>query len=262
MKLKGKMGKYRGKYNFIALCGRGLGRGGKKAAFTIAEVLITIGIIGVVAAISLPTLLTNVQEKVTVHKLETVYSKLNSAFKMMIEEDGEFTNNRSASQRELDIYDNLPKFLKVANKCYGAPCSIYVSGAKTKYLDGSPYGGGGYISYHNFILPDSTWVAVLGIGQCNNDVDFHNPAGRGSYDGLCARIFVDLNGKKGPNKFGVDTFIFHLMTNGLIPIGGKKEIIWMNQYSQNCPIKSGHSGGYACTAWVLQNKNMNYLHQK
>ena len=44
-----------------------------KRAFTIAEVLITLGIIGIVAAMTLPVVIGNYQKKVTVEKLKTVY---------------------------------------------------------------------------------------------------------------------------------------------------------------------------------------------
>lgn len=44
----------------------------KKAAFTLAEVLITLGIIGVVAAMTMPSLIQNYQEKATVTKLKNV----------------------------------------------------------------------------------------------------------------------------------------------------------------------------------------------
>ena len=40
----------------------------KFKAFTLAEILITLGIIGVVAAMTIPTLITNYQKKQTVTK--------------------------------------------------------------------------------------------------------------------------------------------------------------------------------------------------
>lgn len=48
-----------------------------KKAFTLAEVLITLGIIGVVAAITIPGLITKYQKLATVVKLKKVYSQLN-----------------------------------------------------------------------------------------------------------------------------------------------------------------------------------------
>ena len=51
----------------------------KKAAFTLAEVLITLGIIGIVAAMTLPTLIANYQKKVVETRLISFYSKINQA---------------------------------------------------------------------------------------------------------------------------------------------------------------------------------------
>ena len=49
----------------------------KKLAFTLAEVLMTLGIIGVVAAMTLPTLITDFQKRSTVTMVKTLYSKIN-----------------------------------------------------------------------------------------------------------------------------------------------------------------------------------------
>ena len=54
----------------------------KNTAFTLAEVLITLGIIGVVAAMTLPTLINNYNKAVAVAKLQKAYSAMNQAFKM------------------------------------------------------------------------------------------------------------------------------------------------------------------------------------
>ena len=59
----------------------------KRTAFTLAEVLITLGIIGIVAALTLPTLTSRYQEKVFITKLEKTYSILVSAYKLAVEEN-------------------------------------------------------------------------------------------------------------------------------------------------------------------------------
>lgn len=51
----------------------------RKVAFTLAEVLITLGIIGVVAALTLPLLITNVQSKIRTARIENIEQKLNQA---------------------------------------------------------------------------------------------------------------------------------------------------------------------------------------
>lgn len=60
----------------------------KKSAFTLAEVLITLGIIGVVAAMTIPTLLAKYQEKQTVTKLKQTYSILSQAIRSVQEDVG------------------------------------------------------------------------------------------------------------------------------------------------------------------------------
>ncbi|MBO8430576.1 type II secretion system protein [Spirochaetes bacterium] len=63
----------------------------RKAAFTLAEVLITLGIIGVVAAMTLPTVITNVQKKVVENQLKVFNTTINNAFKMVqVEHGGSF----------------------------------------------------------------------------------------------------------------------------------------------------------------------------
>lgn len=47
-----------------------------KKGFTLAEVLITLGIIGVVAALTMPVLMANYKKQQTVTQLKKVYSAL------------------------------------------------------------------------------------------------------------------------------------------------------------------------------------------
>ena len=61
----------------------------KKAAFTLAEVLITLGIIGIVAAMTLPILIANYQKKVVETRLISFYSKINQAYRMSYAENGD-----------------------------------------------------------------------------------------------------------------------------------------------------------------------------
>ena len=52
---------------------------GQKVAFTLAEVVITLGIIGVVAAMTLPSMIANIQERVKKEQVRTVKYKLTLA---------------------------------------------------------------------------------------------------------------------------------------------------------------------------------------
>ncbi len=50
-----------------------------KQGFTLAEVLITLGVIGIVAALTTPVLVSSYQKKVTVNQLKTAYSVISEA---------------------------------------------------------------------------------------------------------------------------------------------------------------------------------------
>ncbi len=81
-------------------------------AFTLPEVLITLGIIGVVAALTMPSLVANYQKKATAIKVKKFYTNFNQAIKLSEIENGDFkywTYNNSN-----ELYDNyLAKYLKV-----------------------------------------------------------------------------------------------------------------------------------------------------
>ena len=61
-------------------------------AFTLAEVLITLGIIGVVAAVTIPTMIKNYQKKETVTKLKRAYAEVQQVIKMSEVEHGEMSS--------------------------------------------------------------------------------------------------------------------------------------------------------------------------
>ena len=73
-----------------------------KKAFTLAEVLITLGIIGVVAALTIPTLVQNYKKKVVETKLSKVYSVMNQAIKMSTIENGDTTTWKYLADAQTD----------------------------------------------------------------------------------------------------------------------------------------------------------------
>ena len=100
------------KNTFPRPLGRGIkGEGlshSKKAAFTLAEVLITLGIIGIVAAMTIPTLITSYKKKVVESRLSKFYSTMNQAIKLSTIDNGEvLTWDKMATTSETDDDDNV-----------------------------------------------------------------------------------------------------------------------------------------------------------
>ena len=74
----------------------------EKFAFTLAEVLITLGIIGIVSAMTIPTLINNYQKKVTVAKLQKVHAVLNQIARMAVVDNSikAFTSGQEVSEEK------------------------------------------------------------------------------------------------------------------------------------------------------------------
>jgi len=85
-----------------------------KAAFTLAEVLITLGIIGVVAAITIPTMVSNYRKRVVTTKLQRVYSVMNQAIRMSTAENGspESWETLGSSGTTTATYDDILAWYK------------------------------------------------------------------------------------------------------------------------------------------------------
>ena len=83
----------------------------RRVAFTLAEVLITLGIIGIVAAMTIPTLISKYTEKQTVTHLIKVYTTLSNAFQMVNAEYGPIStwglkNTTSVDENDEVVYDH------------------------------------------------------------------------------------------------------------------------------------------------------------
>lgn len=157
----------------------------KKKAFTLAEVLITLGIIGVVAAITIPSLITKYQQRETVTKLKDTYSIIANAVRLSEEENGDLESwDISNSQEGFD--NHIAPYLKISSKkLNGKTISYLYPDGKRKEVLLSVIASGGY-SYT--LLSGVQLFAPSGI---KNRID----------------ILIDLNGYNSrPNRMGRDAF--------------------------------------------------------
>ena len=107
----------------------------KKYGFTLAEILITLGIIGVIAVCTIPNVIQNTQEKVAVTALRKAYSALSQAFTFAVQENGTPENWDLGNNGALNILNNLAPYLKIKKNCQnGTGC--WITGST--YLNGTP----------------------------------------------------------------------------------------------------------------------------
>ena len=87
----------------------------RKCAFTLAQVLITLGIIGVVEAMTLPTLIAQYKRQSAETKLKKFYSVINQALQMSIAEHGEiefnFSNDTNNDKHSAEVDDFFKKYI-------------------------------------------------------------------------------------------------------------------------------------------------------
>ena len=81
----------------------------RKSAFTLAEILITLGIIGIVAAMTIPTLMTKYAKQRTETQLKAFYSRINQTLKMSAAENGDIDG---LIEQRTYSYDDQVEFLK------------------------------------------------------------------------------------------------------------------------------------------------------
>ena len=95
----------------------------KKFAFTMAEVLITLSVVGVVAVLTLPSVIQKQQEKITVNRLKSAYSIISQAFARTISENGTpdtwGMGGMYESQSQIIMGNAFVPYLKISKNCIG-----------------------------------------------------------------------------------------------------------------------------------------------
>ena len=208
----------------------------KNNAFTMAEIIITIGIIGVVSAMTLPTLINSYNEHVTVTKVKKMYSVLSQAHRMNKSQlEIPLGNTQATSDvAAKEIADIFIPYLKVAKDCGTNQKGCLYDG------DYKEFNGKGRASYE--YGGSSAYRLLLNDGS---SLWFRRIIS------LESRAFFDVNGAKPPNRYGYDVFQFQITENEVIPTG---------QNTDDCG--NPDDLGFGCTGYIIKNGNMNYLHTK
>ena len=203
----------------------GISHNTRRVGFTLSEVLITLGVIGIVSAMTIPTLVKKYQQMLLVTRFKKEYSTLSQAYKLALLDFGptpprcgyyetsSTLNNGEASWGDCQEYGRLVlKRLHVVKECKGNAlrdgCNPGYKGIDDVTRDrmpsltedeiaqkvGNSYWKTQYLNdnAHIFLLKDGSSLISYGT--------VFQP-----------RIFLlDINGLEGPNKWGYDLFDFRL----------------------------------------------------
>jgi len=225
-----------------------------KKGFTLAEILITLTIIGVVAALTIPTLLQNTQEAEFKTAMKREFSDLSQVTLQIKNDVGGSFINAFGGNGDADA-ENLKNAFK-GKLSYIKECSGDTARGGTgqgssvegcwhniyqwKYLNGS---WGGNSIYPGLILSNGTllvlWDEAGESGSACTARDIE----------ACDTLMIDVNGFKKPNVMGKDIFRFWITRDGLKPagIGG----YWDPASDCNLSNTMGTNKGQGCAALYL-----------
>lgn len=164
----------------------------KKPAFTLAEVLITLGIIGVVVALTLPTVITNYQKQETIVQLKKAYTTLSNASKLSQVENG-----------EMQTWDNDLLFQKDIKKYVQTYYLPYFQGEKSLTWIDKDYKITNLAN--GTVLSASSDSYIASVKSLDGQLFLFNKTQEGQG---YLWIFADINGVKEPNRIGRDVFVF------------------------------------------------------
>ena len=187
------------------------------------------GIIGVVAALTLPNLNSSTGDKEKVAKLQKIYSNLEDALGRAQAVYGPINewfvlDNNDMGLVNKRFRNRLLEFMKVSSSI---PEN---TGSWITLADGS----------------SMTFSYAIMTTNCNDTQS-------------CGYMEIDIDGvNKGKNKKNIDIFQFSLYPRGFEPMGSQKQFN-NEQFKNNC-LKGQEKFPMAyCTGWVIQNGNMDYL---
>ena len=168
-----------------------------KFGFTLAEVLITLGIIGVVASMTIPTLINKQWEQERKTLIKKSYSTMSEAIKRIVaNNDGyapacHYTNGGSNFTQCPEFYKQLKEILVTVKECDNQALS---NGCIGDIEDMHPSGGCSGFAKSNIDTTSMAFVTADGMSIF------------GYYLDKIPLVGIDINGPKPPNKWGHDVY--------------------------------------------------------
>lgn len=231
------------------------------AAFTLAEVLVTLGIIGIVATLTIPLLINQSQKQSGYSGLKKEYSTLAQATSQIVSDSGGTLNWTSAT----DMMNSYLPYLKYTSTgTMGDVFNYTLTGYDSRTGTINIPAGTGVVAgswWINYFIPPSAPAISMNDGsiigfnvKAVNCTDYGGSwGGPASGPFYCGFMFVDVNGTKPPNRIGVD-FYFITVTKDTTGIK------LMSPPGMLCQYTGGDygwwQGGMACTEYVIENKDM------
>ncbi len=226
----------------------------KKLAFTLAEVLITLGIIGIVAAMTIPALINKKQKAEIETQLKENYSIIQQSLKMAENDDIAIDSYLAENIESVKswFYTNLAPYMKYSHVCFNAE-GCWQSMGPTKTLAGTVarYNQTNIgVGYNIVTIKLNNGANVSFDSYGTNDIK--TLLGRNcTYEDKALGIFIDVNGDRKPNIIGKDIYVAVWTDKGLLPAGIDETEATVDS---NCSATANSvNAGYYCLLKVKNN---------
>jgi len=183
-----------------------------KNGFTLAEVLITLLIIGVIASIVIPGLIQDTQNAEFKTAYKKGYADINQATMRLISDNAGSLKSICNSGDNDCLKNQFKPYLNYVKDCNGSVSAdnCWYAANKWKYLNGTPDANTGYPS---LVLNNGTMLTFeYPDATCNSAI------GTSGYT-YCGIIYMDINGFKGPATIGKDIYRVWLLEKIIKPTG-------------------------------------------
>ena len=231
----------------------------RKDAFTLAETLIAMAIIGIVAVMTIPALLVSKEKTENMTRLKKAYASFNQALTKLTDDYGCAGNLECTGLIKEDggiaFGNEIIKRLKLSKNC-GINTANHCFSTSINYAyNGSSGTGTSYDSNYRFITLDGIAFRIESYENWSNSLV-------NNLDKMGGVVYIDVNGpNSGPNYFGRDVFFFYL-TSGrssfIYPVGGPADPSqpWSKvDTSTNCnsvsPLATNCTGRIMQESWTI-----------
>lgn len=218
--------------------------------FTLAETLITLGIIGIISAMTIPSLIGKINRTRTEAILKEDYSILQQVLKIAESKDAcldSIPDNLTGIKNWFKMY--LEPNMKTVEVCYNQAGCWNKIGGKTLKM-GQPAYNRGSIGIGNNII---TAKLINGSNLCLDGFDKNDMKNLFGTDVNTTSfvIYIDTNGEKQPNIIGKDIFILAWRNHALVPAGSD---VTTEAVDKNCSLQAtGNNAGYYCLKKITNN---------
>ena len=232
----------------------------KIKAFTIAETLMALIVIGLIAAFTIPVIMQDSYGRETIIKVKKAYSILANSYERAIAKHGPMADwntvdtqtfgDRIVNGISLGVNCQTKNTLTATNDCVPGCPKLYKAKDKTAVNVCTSSDVYKFVAFDGF-----SYAVQIEDPECSIDVSGDSTNAPSSLKHICGTAYTDIsNSKKGQNKniYGQDIFLFYVTQDGMFPTGTDGDKTF--PYKDGDCVKSMKKDAFGCTGRVLYGK--------